>query len=117
MSEVRKRTNQADGSGAVSSTSKPASNSEVSPPKPVAGPAGGPFIPGYVIAKLVFFSFLLFVLPLSSYYYTLNNVFHGNTNYSAITAVIVANLVVIGYVIAAFTESDKDEPVKVKKTT
>ncbi|KAJ3330633.1 vacuolar ATPase assembly integral membrane protein vma21 [Blyttiomyces sp. JEL0837] len=64
-------------------------------------------VPPAVIAKLIFFSVLMFSLPIGMYFYTLNNVFDGNTTYSAISAVVVANMVLIAYVVMAFLE-DKD---------
>ncbi|KAI8815809.1 uncharacterized protein EV422DRAFT_572400 [Fimicolochytrium jonesii] len=69
----------------------------------------GPRISGAVIAKLVIFSFLLFFLPLATYFGTLNRLYNGNQNYSAISAVIVANLVVFAYVVVAFLEDHGDQ--------
>ncbi|KAJ3045773.1 vacuolar ATPase assembly integral membrane protein vma21 [Rhizophlyctis rosea] len=109
MTEIRKRATKTTAENADDSV--PAAPVEPSP-KPTtakAAPKGRPpLIPGFVFAKLILFSVLLFALPLITYFATLNRLFSGNHNYSAIAAVIVANCVVIAYVIAAFIENDDD---------
>lgn len=62
-----------------------------------------------VMLKLISFSAAMLILPLSAYYLSLEYLFQGyKTNYAAITAAIVANLVVVGYVVVAFMEDDSD---------
>ncbi|CCG80745.1 Vacuolar ATPase assembly integral membrane protein VMA21 [Taphrina deformans PYCC 5710] len=74
-----------------------------------------PSISSTVIAKLLFFSAAMVVLPLSAYYLSLEYLFSGyKTTYAAITAAVTANLVVAGYVVVAFLEDDS-EPVKQEK--
>ncbi|KAJ3161351.1 hypothetical protein HDU86_007133 [Geranomyces michiganensis] len=58
----------------------------------------------HVIAKLVIFSILLFALPITTYFASLDRLFSGNQNYSAIAAVLVANAVVFAYVLVAILE-------------
>jgi len=66
------------------------------------------------LSKLFFFSVLLFLLPLSSYYGTQKYLFGGkNDIYSAIIAIVLANLVLLGYVVAAIIE-DREEEEKSK---
>ncbi|KAJ3051204.1 hypothetical protein HK097_007821 [Rhizophlyctis rosea] len=110
MTDVRKRapkTAAKDDSPSVDA-SKDATSPVARAEKVTGAPAGRPVIPRFVVAKLLFFSFLLFALPLVTYYGTLNKVFNGNTNLSAISAVVVANVVVIAFVIVAFMENDDD---------
>ncbi|ORY80362.1 hypothetical protein BCR37DRAFT_381031 [Protomyces lactucae-debilis] len=64
-------------------------------------------ISGSVLSKLLFFSAAMVLLPLSSYYLSLNYVFSGyKTTYAAIVAAIMANVVLVGYLIVAFLEDD-----------
>ncbi|KAI8983949.1 hypothetical protein BDF20DRAFT_911135 [Mycotypha africana] len=62
-----------------------------------------------VIIKLVVFTAALFILPIVTYYLTLNKAFHGNATYAAVAAVGVANAVVVAYIITAFFEKQKDK--------
>ncbi|KAI9104959.1 hypothetical protein DFS34DRAFT_645678 [Phlyctochytrium arcticum] len=61
-----------------------------------------------VLGTLVAFSLALFTLPLGGYYYTLNNIFHGQTTYAAIVAVCIANLIVAAYVLLALYEVSQE---------
>ncbi|KAH0169387.1 hypothetical protein KCU67_g3084, partial [Aureobasidium melanogenum] len=63
-----------------------------------------PAVPQHVIVKLLLFSFAMIVLPISSYFLTLNNLCSGNSTYAGATAAIIANFVLIGYVIVAMRE-------------
>ncbi|KAG9529727.1 hypothetical protein KCU93_g3222, partial [Aureobasidium melanogenum] len=63
-----------------------------------------PAVPQHVIVKLLLFSFAMIVLPISSYFLTLNNLYSGNSTYAGATAAIIANFVLIGYVIVAMRE-------------
>lgn len=81
-----------------------------------------------MVLKLILFSILILVGPIATYFGTLNRLFNGmdsvidlnwhpiieltlsdlgNANYAAAASVIVANLVIFGYVIVAIIE-DKD---------
>lgn len=60
-----------------------------------------------VLLKLMAFSIALGVLPLSSYYGSLHYLWEGNTIYSAITAVVAANVVLVSYIITATLEEGK----------
>ncbi|KAK1926109.1 VMA21-like domain-containing protein, partial [Papiliotrema laurentii] len=57
-----------------------------------------------VLYKLVLFAILMAVVPIGTYFGTLSHLFNGNTTYSAISAVLAANVVLVGYVVVAFRE-------------
>ncbi|ORZ13222.1 hypothetical protein BCR42DRAFT_419429, partial [Absidia repens] len=63
-----------------------------------------PSISKSVIFKLLGFSALLFIAPIATYFYSLDTVFGGNNTYAAGAAALVANLVVIGYILVAMVE-------------
>ncbi|KAJ3181293.1 vacuolar ATPase assembly integral membrane protein vma21 [Irineochytrium annulatum] len=62
-----------------------------------------------VVLKLAFFSILMFTLPIGTYLYTQQYVFDGNSTYSAIVAAVVANIVLIAYIVVAFLEDNGDD--------
>jgi len=54
-------------------------------------------------------------LPSSTYYLTLDRLWEGNTQYAAISAVFVANIVLVGYVfIAIFEDSTPPKTPEIK---
>ncbi|KAI9199201.1 uncharacterized protein BJ171DRAFT_601986 [Polychytrium aggregatum] len=61
-------------------------------------------IPTFVVAKLLFFTVLMFSLPLATFFYGRDALFDGNATYSAIAAAIMANIVLFAFVLAAFAE-------------
>jgi len=63
-----------------------------------------PAVPQHVIVKLLLFTFAMLVLPISSYFLTLNTLYSGNSTFAGATAAIIANVVLIGYVIVAMRE-------------
>ncbi|KAK3054263.1 vacuolar ATPase assembly integral membrane protein vma21 [Extremus antarcticus] len=67
-----------------------------------------PAVPSSVIFKLLAFTAAMIVLPIGSYFATVNTVFKGNATWAGATAAIMANVVLIGYVIVAFND-DKSE--------
>lgn len=56
--------------------------------------------------KLAVFSVALFVAPIASYYYAKDRLLGGNAVFAGGLAAIVANLVLAGYILAAFLEDD-----------
>ncbi|ORY40975.1 hypothetical protein BCR33DRAFT_787204 [Rhizoclosmatium globosum] len=52
----------------------------------------------------------MFTLPIGVYFGTIDAVFNGESLYSAICAVVAANVVLIAYVIVAFMEDQGDAP-------
>ncbi|RMY42381.1 hypothetical protein D0864_16112 [Hortaea werneckii] len=85
-----------------------------------------PAVPGSVIAKLLGFTFAMVTLPLGSYFASLSvppqrsltRTFTGNSTYAGALAALMANVVLIGYVIVAFqddqSEREADEAEKKK---
>ncbi|KAK4499478.1 hypothetical protein PRZ48_009993 [Zasmidium cellare] len=67
-----------------------------------------PAVPSSVIAKLLGFTFAMITLPIGSYFFTVNTLFGGNSTYAGGFAAVMANVVLIGYVIVAFND-DKSE--------
>jgi len=50
----------------------------------------------------------MIVAPIGSYFLTLDAVFGGNSTYAGAMAAIIANVVLIGYVVVAFMEDKSD---------
>ncbi|CAO3628379.1 unnamed protein product [Cunninghamella blakesleeana] len=71
-----------------------------------------PSISTGVIIKLLFFSALLFAAPIATYFYSVDTIFSGNRNYAAGAAALVANLVVILYILAAMVEDMQNNKPK-----
>jgi vacuolar ATPase assembly integral membrane protein VMA21 len=58
--------------------------------------------------KLLAFTFAMIVVPIGSYYATVNTVFKGNSTFAGATAAIMANVVLIAYVIVAMREDQSE---------
>ncbi|KAI7906066.1 uncharacterized protein BX663DRAFT_498663 [Cokeromyces recurvatus] len=69
-----------------------------------------------VLVKLAVFTVALFALPIVTFYLTLHRFFDGNTTYAAAAAVVMANVILILYLITAMFESPKEDSKKEKKT-
>lgn len=67
-----------------------------------------PAVPAHVIYKLLGFTFAMIVAPIGSYFLLLNTLFGGNSTYAGAFAAIMANVVLIGYVIVAFQEDQSE---------
>lgn len=79
---------------------------------PVAGRSDiAPAVPAHVIYKLLGFTLAMVVGPIGSYFVTLNTIFGGNSTYAGATAAIMANVVLVGYVIVAMRE-DQTEAIE-----
>jgi len=61
-----------------------------------------------VIYKLLGFTFAMVVGPIGTYFLTVDTVFGGNSTWAGATAAIMANVVLIGYVIVAFQEDQSE---------
>ncbi|KAM0724234.1 hypothetical protein Q7P37_000116 [Cladosporium fusiforme] len=61
-----------------------------------------------IIFKLLAFTFAMITLPIGSYFLSVNAIFGGNSTYAGATAAVVANIVLLSYVVVAFND-DKSE--------
>ncbi|OAA61006.1 Vacuolar ATPase assembly integral membrane protein VMA21-like protein [Niveomyces insectorum RCEF 264] len=73
-------------------------------PSVPASAASDNVVPRGVIAKLLGFTLMMVVAPIGSYFATVDALFGGNTTYAGATAAVVANVVLIAYVVVAFRE-------------
>ncbi|KAH8768495.1 vacuolar ATPase assembly integral membrane protein VMA21 [Hyaloscypha sp. PMI_1271] len=67
-----------------------------------------PAVPAHVIYKLLGFTFAMIVAPIGTYFLSVDTIFGGNSTWAGASAAIMANVVVIGYVIVAFQEDQSD---------
>ena len=67
-----------------------------------------------VIIKLLAFTFAMVVVPLGSFFFTRAYVFSGNSTYSGGFAALMANVVLVAYVIVAMLEDQSDMKEKKK---
>ncbi|MDI1488421.1 MAG: vacuolar ATPase assembly integral membrane protein vma21 [Ramalina farinacea] len=77
-----------------------------------------PAVPTIVIVKLLGFTAAMIIGPIGTYFLTLNTIFKGNSTWAGATAAVMANVVLIAYVIVAFRddESDRlDEKTRIRK--
>ncbi|KAF3920868.1 hypothetical protein ABW21_db0204543 [Orbilia brochopaga] len=105
----------------VKSTEKPADDAPAAPPtlpramqaeKMKANP--GPAIPAEVLVKLFGFTAAMFIGPIGCYYVSTNILFPGSTVLGASIAAVVANVVLIAFVVVAMREDDGEETKKNK---
>ncbi|KAK8845575.1 hypothetical protein IAR55_006290 [Kwoniella newhampshirensis] len=66
-----------------------------------------------VLYKLIFFTVLMAVVPIATYFGSLR--WKGSTTYAAISAVLAANVILVGYVVVAFREDGGPTPPLVSK--
>ncbi|KAI0693782.1 hypothetical protein BC835DRAFT_1352016 [Cytidiella melzeri] len=66
------------------------------------------------LAKLLVFSIALGVAPLGSYYLSLNYAWNGNATFAAITAVALANVVLVTFIIMSVIEEKHGAGVSAK---
>ncbi|KAK6406033.1 vacuolar ATPase assembly integral membrane protein vma21 [Oleoguttula sp. CCFEE 5521] len=97
-------------------TQRPLASSEkapshLAPPPPNPKSNITPAVPASVIFKLLAFTFAMITLPIGSYFLSVKTIFKerpGNSTYAGALAAIMANVVLIGYVVVAFND-DKSE--------
>ncbi|KAF7548567.1 hypothetical protein G7046_g8622 [Stylonectria norvegica] len=68
-----------------------------------------PAVPGHVIFKLLAFTLAMVVVPIGSYFLTVKTVFKNNSSYAGGLAALMANVVLISYVIVAMREDDSEQ--------
>ncbi|KAK9378896.1 uncharacterized protein V2V93DRAFT_382188 [Kockiozyma suomiensis] len=76
-------------------------------------------VPGSVIRALTLFTAAMVIAPLFSFYFCVNYVFDGNSQWAGLVAALVANVVVLGYVVFAWKEDSntfKAEGEETKKS-
>ncbi|KAK7756798.1 vacuolar ATPase assembly integral membrane protein vma21 [Diatrype stigma] len=104
---------QDDESPIVDNHQQPSSSSSSSPPQSIIAPA----VPLDVILKLLAFTVAMVVVPIGSYFATVNTVFKGNSSYAGGLAALMANVVLLGYVIVAMNEDQSEQlAAKAKET-
>jgi len=77
-----------------------------------------PAVPMSVIWKLMSFTFAMITLPIGTYFFTAAYVFKGNATYAGGLSALMANVVLIAYVIMAFKDDQeelREEADKAKK--
>ncbi|MCJ1409579.1 vacuolar ATPase assembly integral membrane protein vma21 [Ptychographa xylographoides] len=77
-----------------------------------------PAVPAAVIYKLLGFTLAMIAGPIATYYLTLNTIFRGSSTLAGGTAAVMANVVLIAYVIVAMKEDQSErlaEEEKAKK--
>ncbi|KAG0650589.1 Vacuolar ATPase assembly integral membrane vma21 [Hyphodiscus hymeniophilus] len=81
--------------------------------KPKAGEKSdiAPAVPAHVIFKLLGFTLAMVVGPIATYFLTVDLVFGGNSTYAGGLAALMANVVLVGYVIVAMME-DQSEAIE-----
>ncbi|CEL59625.1 Vacuolar ATPase assembly integral membrane protein VMA21 OS=Phaeosphaeria nodorum (strain SN15 / ATCC MYA-4574 / FGSC 10173) GN=VMA21 PE=3 SV=1 [Rhizoctonia solani AG-1 IB] len=63
-----------------------------------------------VLFKLTGFSLALAVIPLSSYFLSMNYLWGGNSTYAALTAIVSANAVLIAYILLSISDDRASRP-------
>ncbi|KAF2858795.1 hypothetical protein K470DRAFT_200019, partial [Piedraia hortae CBS 480.64] len=65
-----------------------------------------PAVPSPVIYKLLGFSLAMVTLPIASYFLTVNSLFQaGNSTWAGALAAVMANVVLVAYIVVAFREN------------
>lgn len=62
-----------------------------------------------VIKTLLGFTAAMVIFPIGSYFVTVNTIFRGNSTFAGGFAALVANVVLIGYVIVAWKDDQEDQ--------
>ncbi|KAI9832626.1 MAG: vacuolar ATPase assembly integral membrane protein vma21 [Thelocarpon superellum] len=70
-----------------------------------------PAVPAAVIIKLLGFTLAMVGGPIGTYFVTVNTVFKGNATFAGATAALMANVVLITYVVVAMRE-DQSEAIE-----
>ncbi|WWC85839.1 uncharacterized protein L201_000706 [Kwoniella dendrophila CBS 6074] len=63
-----------------------------------------------VLYKLIIFALAMAIAPIGTYFLVLNYFSKGNTIASAISAIIAANIVLVGYIVVAWLEGPLPPP-------
>ncbi|KAJ7638710.1 hypothetical protein FB45DRAFT_1054956 [Roridomyces roridus] len=68
------------------------------------------------LVKLLLFSLSLGIVPIASYFGSLEYVWNGNATYAALTAVVGANIVLVGYIISSVLDDKRETSSPTKET-
>ncbi|KAI9358842.1 hypothetical protein BD770DRAFT_387066 [Pilaira anomala] len=68
-----------------------------------------------MLVKLLSFSAALFAFPILTFFCTLHSLFEGNTTYAAGAAVVMANVIVVLYIVVAYFEKPRTDVTEEKK--
>ncbi|KAK5941259.1 vacuolar ATPase assembly integral membrane protein vma21 [Knufia obscura] len=68
-----------------------------------------PVVEASVIKTLLAFTAAMVVVPIGSYFVTVNTIFRGNSTFAGGFAAFMANVVLVGYVIVAWKEDQEDQ--------
>lgn len=71
-----------------------------------------PLVSSQVIKTLLAFTAAMIVVPIGSYFLTVNLVFRGNSTFAGGFAALMANVVLIGYIIVAWMDDQEDQREK-----
>ncbi|KAF3346133.1 hypothetical protein VD0002_g9809 [Verticillium dahliae] len=74
-----------------------------------------PAVPTDVIVKLLGFTFAMIVFPIGSYFLTVSTVFKGNSTFAGAFAAVMANVVLIAYIVVAMKEDQTEQDEKKTK--
>ncbi|RFU72829.1 vacuolar atpase assembly integral membrane vma21 [Trichoderma arundinaceum] len=67
-----------------------------------------PAVPKDVIFKLLGFTAAMIIIPIGSYFLTVHTVFKGNSSLAGGMAAVLANVVLITYIVVAMKEDQTD---------
>ena len=77
---------------------------------PSDGPSNiRPAVATPIIAKLLLCTLLLVTVPLGTFFLSLRTIFRGNNTYAGALAAIMANVVLVGYLLVAVWDDQKDQ--------
>ncbi|MCJ1272488.1 vacuolar ATPase assembly integral membrane protein vma21 [Puttea exsequens] len=68
-----------------------------------------PAVPAAVIYKLLGFTLAMVVGPIGTYFLTLHTIFRGSSTAAGATAAVMANVVLIAYVVVAMKEDESEK--------
>lgn len=68
-----------------------------------------PAVPNDVIFKLIAFTLAMIVVPIGSYFVTVHTIFKGNSSYAGGLAALMANVVLVSYIIVAMKEDQSEQ--------
>ncbi len=107
-STVRQRAPRAEKPGASSSVSS--STSSLDGPSDIR-----PAVASSVIYKLLVFTLAMVTVPLGAYFLSVRTVFEGNPTFAGGLAALMANVVLIGYIVVAVRDDQAEQEERSKK--